>query len=210
MGCRDPAEEGVPPLVKPLRRGYCGLHPAIRPKRRSSFLHPAMTEDSAILLVEDNEDDVILMKHALCTAGVRNPVFHVSDGAMAVDYLSGRGEYADRTKYPLPTVVFLDLKLPFMTGHEVLAWIRQQSALEGLFVLVLTSSDEPSDVRRCYVLGANSYLVKPLSARQLLALAKALNWTWLKREAETVPAGEVRALSGKDAGIDGSLVDPCR
>lgn len=151
-----------------------------------------MTEESAILLVEDNEDDVILMKHALHTAGVANPVFRVSDGAMAVDYLAGRGEYADRGKYPLPTVVFLDLKLPFMMGHEVLEWIRRQPSLEGLLVLVLTSSDEPSDVRRCYALGANSYLVKPLSARQLLALAKALNWTWLKRKTDAPPLAEAK------------------
>ncbi len=157
-----------------------------------------MTEDSAILLVEDNEDDVFLMKHALQAAGVLNPVFHVGDGAKAVDYLAGRGDYADRTKYPLPTVVFLDLKLPFMMGHEVLAWIRQQSALEGLLVLVLTSSDEPSDVRRCYALGANSYLVKPLSARQLLALAKALNWTWLKRKADAKPLAETARCGGAE------------
>lgn len=146
-----------------------------------------MTEDSAILLVEDNEDDVIFMKHALRTAGVTNPLMVVGDGAKAVDYLAGHGVYADRATYPQPAVVFLDLKLPFMMGHEVLAWIRQQSALEGLIVLVLTSSDEPSDVRRCYALGANSYLVKPLSARQLLALAKALNWTWLKRKEDASP-----------------------
>lgn len=187
MGYRHPAEEGVPPLVKPFPEGYCVAHPAIRPKRRPSFLHPAMTEDSAILLVEDNEDDVIFMKHALRTAGVTNPLMVVGDGAKAVDYLAGHGVYADRATYPLPAVVFLDLKLPFMMGHEVLAWIRQQSALEGLIVLVLTSSDEPSDVRRCYALGANSYLVKPLSARQLLALAKALNWTWLKRKEDASP-----------------------
>jgi CheY-like chemotaxis protein len=140
-----------------------------------------MTEDSAILLVEDNEDDVFLMRHALTSAGVTNPVHVVETGAQAVDYLSGAGDYRDRARHPLPTVVFLDLKLPLMSGHEVLAWIRAQRQLEGLLVVVLTSSNEPSDVRRSYSLGANSYLVKPLSARQLLDLAKALNWTWLRR-----------------------------
>lgn len=195
MGCRDPSEEGLPPLVKPRGPGYGVRYPALRPKHSPSILHFAMTEDSAILLVEDNEDDVFLMKHALQAAGVTNPVFHVSDGVKAVDYLAGRGEYADRATFPLPTVVFLDLKLPLMTGHEILAWIRQQPSLEGLLVLVLTSSDEPSDVRRCYALGANSYLVKPLSARQLLALAKALNWTWLKRKAQAMPLAEAKCES---------------
>ena len=144
-------------------------------------LYYYMTEDSAILLVEDNEDDVFLMRHALAAAGVVNPVFVAETGAQAVDYLSGAGEYGDRKKFPLPTVVFLDLKLPLMSGHEVLAWIRTQPPLEGLLVVVLTSSNEPSDVRRSYSLGASSYLVKPMSARQLLDLAKALNWTWLRR-----------------------------
>lgn len=133
------------------------------------------------MLVEDNEDDVFLMRHALTSAGVTNPVFVVETGAQAVDYLSGTGEFRDRKKFPLPTVVFLDLKLPLMSGHEVLAWVRAQRQLEGLVVVVLTSSNEPSDVRRSYSLGANSYLVKPLTARQLLDLAKALNWTWIRR-----------------------------
>lgn len=140
-----------------------------------------MTEDSAILLVEDNEDDVFFMKHALRTAGVANPVHVVETGAQAIDYLSGIGPFQDRRKYPLPAIVFLDLKLPLMSGHEVLAWIRAQRQLEGLLVVVLTSSNEAADVRRCYSLGATSYLMKPLTARQLLDLAKALNWTWLRR-----------------------------
>lgn len=140
-----------------------------------------MSEDSAILLVEDNEDDVFLMRHALKWAGVANPMFVVETGAEAVDYLSGVGRYQDRKAFPLPAVVFLDLKLPLMSGHEVLAWLRAQHQLEGLPVVVLTSSNEPSDVRRSYSLGANSYLVKPLTARQLIDLAKALNWSWLKR-----------------------------
>jgi CheY-like chemotaxis protein len=139
-----------------------------------------MTSGNAILLVEDNEDDVFLMKHALASVGVVNPVLVVESGQRAVDYLSGEGDFHDRTKYPMPVVVFLDLKLPLMSGHEVLGWIRSQRQLESLVVVVLTSSDEPSDVRRSYSLGANSYLMKPLNTRQLLDLTKAFNWTWLE------------------------------
>src|SRR6476660_7885214 len=126
-----------------------------------------MTPASAILLVEDNDDDVFLMKHALASAGVSNAVLVVESGQRAVDYLSGEGPYSDRSRYPMPAVVFLDLKLPLMSGHEVLAWIRAQRQLESLVVVVLTSSNEPSDVRRAYSLGANSYLMKPLTAAQL-------------------------------------------
>jgi CheY-like chemotaxis protein len=144
-----------------------------------------MTSASAILLVEDNEDDVFLMKHSLTTAGVSNPVFVVGTGPEAVDYLAGAKPYDDRARYPMPAIVFLDLKLPLMSGHEVLSWIRSQRQLESLIVVVLTSSDEPADVRRSYSLGANSYLMKPLSARQLVDLARAFNWSWLQ---QTPPA----------------------
>jgi CheY-like chemotaxis protein len=141
-----------------------------------------MTEDSAILIVEDNEDDVILTRRALKSAGIANPLFVVETGADAVDYLSGANSFQDRNRFPLPGIVFLDLKLPLMSGHEVLAWIRAQRHLEGLVVVVLTSSNEPSDLRRSYSLGANSYLVKPPTAQQLLDLAKALQWSWLRAE----------------------------
>jgi CheY-like chemotaxis protein len=140
-----------------------------------------MMAAGAILLVEDNEDDVFLMKHSLTSSGVTNPVYVVESGPEAIDYLSGAGRYQDRRRYPLPVIVFLDLKLPLMSGHEVLAWIRGQRQLESLLVVVLTSSNEPSDVRRSYSLGANSYLMKPLTARQLIDLAKAFNWSWMER-----------------------------
>jgi CheY-like chemotaxis protein len=147
-----------------------------------------MTPGAAILLVEDNEDDVFLMKHALASAGVSNPVFVVESGQLAVEYLSGTGEYQERSRYPMPVIVFLDIKLPLMSGHEVLAWIRSQRQLESLLVVMLTSSDEPSDVRRSYSLGANSYLMKPLTARQLADLTKAFNWSWMERSgAVTTP-----------------------
>lgn len=138
------------------------------------------TTNRALLLVEDNEDDVFLMKRALKGARVVNPLFVVEDGQEAVDYLGGAGKFADRDQYPLPAVVFLDLKLPFISGHDVLAWIRRQRELESLVVIVLTSSNEPSDLNRCYALGANSYVVKPPTPEQLEELAKAFKWYWLE------------------------------
>jgi CheY-like chemotaxis protein len=139
-----------------------------------------MTTNRAILLVEDNEDDVFLMKRALKAAQIANPLFVVEDGQQAVDYLSGTGQFSDRQAHPFPAVVFLDLKLPMKSGLEVLEWIRAQEHLENLVVLVLTSSSEPSDLKRAYSLGANSYLVKPPTANQLLDLAKAFKWYWLE------------------------------
>jgi CheY-like chemotaxis protein len=139
-----------------------------------------MTSHQAILLVEDNEDDVFLMNRALKAAQVVNPLVVVDDGQEAVDYLCGAGKFADRTSYPLPIVVFLDLKLPFVSGHDVLAWIRGQKQLASLVVIVLTSSSEASDVSRCYALGANSYVVKPPTPDQLEDLAGAFKRYWLE------------------------------
>ena len=138
------------------------------------------TTNRAILLVEDNEDDVFLMRRALKGARVINPLQVVEDGQSAVDYLGGSGKFADRGAYPMPAIVFLDLKLPYLSGHDVLAWIRRQKDLESLIVIVLTSSNEPSDLSRCYALGANSYLVKPPTPEQLEDLAKAFKWYWLE------------------------------
>ena len=138
------------------------------------------TTNRALLLVEDNEDDVFLMKRALKSARIVNPLLVVEDGQEALDYLGGAGKFADRDQYPLPAVVFLDLKLPFISGHDVLAWIRRQKQLEFIVVIVLTSSNEASDLSRCYALGANSYLVKPPTPEQLDDLAKAFKWYWLE------------------------------
>ena len=139
-----------------------------------------MNDRRALLLVEDSEDDVFIMKRALKEAGIVNSLYLVEDGQKAIDYLSGAGEFSDRKKFPLPAVVFLDLKLPLKSGHDVLAWIRQQKDLASTVVIVLTSSEEPGDLSRAYQLGANSYLVKPPSAAQLIEMAKAFKWYWLE------------------------------
>ena len=141
-----------------------------------------MTASRAILLVEDNPDDLFLMKRALQSARIINPLIVVETGQEAMDYLGGTGKFADRDSYPIPAAVFMDLKLPFVFGHEVLAWIRRRKEFESLVVIVLTSSIEASDLNRCYSLGANSYLVKPPTAEQLEARAKAFKWQWLEYE----------------------------
>lgn len=139
-----------------------------------------MTTQRAILLVDDNEDDVFLMERALQGAGISNPLFIVDDGQQALDYLAGKDKFSDRKLFPLPAIVFLDLKLPFKSGHEVLQWIRQHPQFETLVVVVLTSSNEPNDIKRCYALGANSYLVKPPTPEELIDMAKSFKWYWLE------------------------------
>lgn len=136
---------------------------------------------NTILLVEDNEDDAFFMQNALREAGIANPVRLLEDGRQAVNYLGGVGEYADRTAHPLPMIVFLDLKLPYKSGHEVLEWIRQQPQFAKLIVIVLTSSNEPVDLNRAYRAGANSYVVKPPTPEELKTLAHSFQLWWLKQ-----------------------------
>ncbi len=114
-----------------------------------------------ILLVEDNDDDVFAMRRALKKAQITNPLQVVTDGQRAIDYLSGAGQYTDREQFPVPFIVFLDLKLPYRDGFEVLSWIRQDRSLKDVVVVVLTSSAETRDQDKAYALGARSYLIKP-------------------------------------------------
>jgi CheY-like chemotaxis protein len=132
-----------------------------------------------ILLVEDNPDDADLIAYAFRKAGIAAELRVVDDGEKAVDYLAGAGPYADRDLNPVPVLVLLDLKLPRRSGFEVLAWMRQHPSTSLLTVVVLTSSNQDADVRRAYVLGANSYLVKPVSRDALLDMVRTLNYYWL-------------------------------
>ena len=134
---------------------------------------------SPILLVEDNVDDVLLIKRAFEQARIEIPVFVVADGEEAIAYLSGRGKFADREKHPVPGLVLLDLKLPQIPGLQVLAWLRKQPALGRMLVIVLTSSQESIDINRAYDLGANSYLVKPVSFQALTDLIKSVDRYWM-------------------------------
>src|SRR6478672_12672813 len=115
-----------------------------------------------ILLVEDDSNDVLLIQRAFRKASLSNPLQIVEDGEAAILYLKGEESFADRDRYPLPRLILLDLKLPRKSGFEVLVWLRQQPKFYGLPVVVLTSSKEKNDIQQAYLLGANSYLVKPV------------------------------------------------
>lgn len=127
-----------------------------------------------ILLIEDNDDDVFAMQRALRKAQIVHPLQVVNDGQKAIDYLSGSGQYTDRTYYPLPSLIFLDLKLPYVPGFEVLEWLRGQPTMRGITIVVLTSSGEEIDRTRATQLGAHSYLVKPPEPQQLSTLVNRL------------------------------------
>jgi len=134
---------------------------------------------SDILLVEDDLNDVLLIKRAFNRANLLSPLHVVNDGDSAVDYLAGSDPYGDRSLHPLPALILLDLKLPRRSGLEVLEWLKQQPELRRLPVVVLTSSQENKDIDRAYDLNANSYLVKPVAPDALLEMVKMLDLYWL-------------------------------
>lgn len=139
-----------------------------------------MNDAATILLVEDNPDDAELIAYAFDKVGVLNPLVRLADGDAAVDYLGGTGTYSDRLHHPLPALILLDLKLPKRSGFEVLAFVRAQKTTHNTIVVVLTSSNQQADVDRVYDLGANSYLIKPVSRDRLIELVRSLDAYWLK------------------------------
>jgi len=128
----------------------------------------------AILLVEDNEDDVLLIRREFQRTGLPNPLQSVRSGPKAIAYLTGSGPYCDRTQYPFPALVLLDINMPGSDGFDVLKWIRRQPVFAGLCVVVLSASDEMRDVNLAFHLGADSFLVKPLECRNLSELWQAV------------------------------------
>jgi CheY-like chemotaxis protein len=126
-----------------------------------------MNARHSILVVEDNEDDIYFMRRALRAIAPQLPARFVTDGRAALQYLLGTGPYTNREENPFPSLVFLDLKIPFLHGLEVLAAIRSEPALKALPVFVLTSSSEEKDRSRSQQLGAQQYLVKPPSREML-------------------------------------------
>ena len=143
-----------------------------------------------ILLVEDDENDVMFVKMAMKKAGVTNPIQVVTDGQQALDYFQGSGKFANRSQFPIPYLVLLDLKLPFVMGLDVLAWIREQAELKSTIVIVLTSSRHTGDIRIAYQLGANAYLVKPADLNALEETMRTLKGFWLTQNVPSPDCGK--------------------
>ena len=131
-----------------------------------------------LLWVEDDQNDILLVGRAMEKVGIDAPTL-VRDGQEAIDYLSGQGEFADRVRHPLPSLILLDLKLPRRSGLEVLQWLRAQPELRRIPVIIFTSSKETSDINRAYESGTNAYLVKPVDMKDLLEVLRKMSGFWL-------------------------------
>jgi len=135
-----------------------------------------------VLLVEDNSSDVQLIEIALSRTPGDIALVRVEDGDKAVEYLTGTAPFHDREKYPLPTTMLLDIKLPKRSGFEVLQWLRSQSEpIRRLPVMMLTSSKHRVDVNGAFERGANAYFAKPESMKELITILGDFKSFWLQR-----------------------------
>ena len=131
-------------------------------------------------MAEDSEDDEHLFMNVLKRSGLANPVIVVPDGGEAIAYLKGELRYADRDRFPLPSILLLDLAMPKVNGWQVLQWLRSRPKFEDMLVVVLTNSLRVEDLQRAYKMGANSFIGKPCAVEELLNLATAHPEHWLR------------------------------
>jgi CheY-like chemotaxis protein len=147
------------------------------------------TKTQALLLVEDDPNDIHFFRRGLEKAGLADGLQVAEDGEEAIAYLEGRGSYGNRAEYPLPALIVLDLKLPKRGGLEVLRWLRRESSLREIPVIILTSSQEASDIARAQELGVMAYHIKPVEFKDTCNLVKSLGLHWAR-------------LSGTAAGLE--------
>lgn len=132
-----------------------------------------------VLLVEDDLNDIFLVKRAFKMARIQNPLQVVTDGQEAISYLRGDAKYADRNVYPLPKLIVMDIKMPRKSGFEVLEWVKGDGRPQRLIPIVIVSSSEnPADINRAYELGANAYMVKPVEFRAVEHLFESITQCW--------------------------------
>ncbi len=147
---------------------------------------------ATVLLAEDDPNDAFLVQRAFKKAQLPHHIVHVLDGQQAIDYLSGVLRYDSRVEHPLPDLLLLDLKMPRLTGFEVLQWLRDRSEFKGLRAVVLSSSEHEQDVAEARALGAVDYFRKPGDPADLLAIVRTLDERWL-REAHTESSARLAA-----------------
>jgi CheY-like chemotaxis protein len=142
-----------------------------------------------ILVIEDEEDDALLISHAGRRTGVPRELLVLNTGRQALEYLSGQGSFQDRRTFPLPALMLLDLKMPDLTGFDILHWLQTRPDLQSFPAIVLSSSCSELDRQRALLLGARDYLVKPNAIGDLVQVLKAVHTRWLAEQTESASSG---------------------
>jgi len=155
-----------------------------------------MLNNVPILLAEDDENDIFLMGRAVGQARIPNPLVVVRNGQEAIDYLGGTGLYSDRGQYPLPGLMLLDLKMPWMDGFDVLKWLRLHTEFDTLPVVVLTSSKLQADVDKSRQLGVYDYRVKPHGFDDLVRLLDDVRKCWLDERFNRYATAQLKTAEG--------------
>jgi CheY-like chemotaxis protein len=136
-------------------------------------------KDPVILLVDDSDSDIALLQQAFAKAGMQRRLEVVRDGVDAMSYLLGRGEFADRSLHPMPSILIIDVNMPRLNGLELLTWLHTQPEFSHLMVIVLTGDARIEAVNHAYHLGANSYLLKPIRHEELVDLVQCFFRYWV-------------------------------
>ena len=150
------------------------------PSREPQSTNYRKSDRMTVLIAEDDEDAIHLLEAALTDIACEHTVRIVRDGQQALDYLQAKGEYEDRQKFPFPDVLVIDLNMPIVGGLEVLWWLSKHPECSVLPTIVFTSSDEPSDIKRAYDLGASAYFVKPMGFDELKRVLRSTFEFWGK------------------------------
>jgi DNA-binding response OmpR family regulator len=148
--------------------------------RKEIRLSNNTSKQEPILIVEDLPDHALLLERELRKAHVVNDFLVIDNGAEALEFLSGANEFHDRNRFPLPSIILLDLKLKSqIQGFDVLAWVRSRHEFDGILVIVLSDLEHPETIRQAYEMGANTYLIKPADREELRNTIEGFKGYWL-------------------------------
>jgi CheY-like chemotaxis protein len=148
-----------------------------------------------ILVAEDELGDVLLLRRAFEKAQVKAPIHFARDGQEVMDYLQGRSPFDNPVEYPLPTLLLLDLNLPFINGFEILQRVREHPALRHMIIVVFSCSDQAETIKRAYSMGANAYIVKPQDPDDLVRVIDQLQTYWRSINTPSEEPTDVSALA---------------
>jgi CheY-like chemotaxis protein len=179
QGNKQGRQEGRNAILTPERPLCVGWGFGLYPAPRGESTMECLNKKLFVLMADDDEDDCLMVKDAF-SENVKNgvQVNCVEDGEELLDYLHRRGRFADKLRYPDPSLILLDLNMPKMGGLEALAEIRADEKLKMIPIVVLTTSDESLDIKESYTLGANSFITKPLSFEALVNIINSFSSYW--------------------------------